>query len=120
MRDRRKHPRNRTYLGGQVVYDQRYCAIDCLVRNVSQAGARLVLAGPSIVPMEFDLVIRQKGQSRRVKLVWRNEADVGVQFLDQQRAGDPLAVEAAQQIRTLKAHNRTLLRRVAELSESTI
>jgi hypothetical protein len=123
MQERRKQPRSRTYFGGQVVYDQRYCATDCLIRNLSQDGARLVFAGPAIIPMEFDLVIRQRGHSRRVQLVWRKEADVGVKFLHRHAETSieaSIAIEAAQKISALKAQNSTLVRRVSELSESTI
>lgn len=97
MQERRRQRRRKTYLGGQTVYHQSYCAIDCLVRNLSQDGARLVFAdGEWILPSEFDLVIPHRGDSRTARIVWRKQADVGVRFLDDVEARPFL--EAARRI----------------------
>ena len=102
-----------------MVYDQHYCVIDCLVRNISEAGARLVFASPAVIPAEFDLLFSQKGSTRRAQVTWRKELDVGVQFLSG-RSEVSIPLEAAQTIRTLKTQNERLLRRLSELSESAI
>ena len=116
MQERRGQERRKTYLGGQTVYHQRYCAIDCLVRNLSQDGAWLVFAdGEWILPSEFDLLIPHRGDSRPARIVWRKQADVGVQFLDYVEGRR--SVEVARQINALKKQNVALARRVADLSE---
>jgi hypothetical protein len=116
MQERRRQQRQKTYLGGQVAFRQRYCAIDCLVRNLSQDGARLVLSeGEWVLPTEFDLLIPHRGDSRAARIVWRNRGDVGVQFLDYLE--DRSSVEATRRINTLKKQNTALTRRVADLSE---
>lgn len=120
MRDRRTQQRSRTYLGAQAVHDQRYCATDCLIRNMSPAGARLIFAGRAMIPSVFDLITRPAGPSRRVQVVWRLDYDVGVRFIDHRDAAAPLPLDAAQRIRALKAENDALRRRVRDLSESAI
>lgn len=81
MQERRRHYRNKTYLGGQVGYHRKRGEIECLVRNVSPNGARLVFSAPTLTPAEFDLTIPHKGQQERVMVVWRKQSEVGVQFL---------------------------------------
>jgi hypothetical protein len=81
MQERRSHQRNKTYLGGQVGYHRKCGAIECLVRNVSSDGARLVFSAPTLTPVEFDLTIPHKDQQERVTIVWRKGTEVGVRFL---------------------------------------
>lgn len=115
MQTSRKHHRRRTYLGGQATFGQRYCAMNCVIRNLSQNGARLVFSDHVLVPDEFDLTIPHKGDSRRARIVWRYQANVGVQFLEYEDGRR--SVETARRIRALKEQNAALTRRIADLSE---
>jgi hypothetical protein len=118
MEDRRKTFRGRTYLGGQVAFNGRRSTADCLVRNLTHEGAKIVFGAPATIPDEFDLIIPQKGDSRRTRIIWRREMDAGVVFLPSDaRAVVPLG--AARKIRQLEAERETLARRVAQLSEPT-
>jgi hypothetical protein len=71
--------------------------------------------GQSVLPTDFDLMIPHRGDSRRARIVWRKQTDVGVQFM--QYAEDRTPVEAARKINALKAQNAAFSRRVAQLSE---
>jgi len=116
MQERRRQQRRKTYLGGRTVFHQSYCAIDCLVRNLSQTGARLVFVdGEWILPSVFDLVIPHKGDTRTARIVWRKQADVGVRFLDDVEARP--SMEAARRIIAVEKQNAALARPIAELSE---
>jgi hypothetical protein len=88
------------------------------VRNLSQFGAKIVFGHTALVPTEFDLLIPQKGDSRRAQIVWREDKQAGVAFL--QSEGVPvLSVEAARRIKVLEKKRDQLARRVSELSEPT-
>jgi PilZ domain len=115
MLDRRKVHRGRCYLGGQVVFNNRFSTMDCLVRNFSEAGAKIVFTNPATIPGEFDLSIRQRN-SRRAHIVWRSETEAGVAFLPS-RSSSVVSIEAALKIRKLEAERDALVRRVAQLSE---
>lgn len=119
MLDRRREHRGRTYLGGQIAFNNRWCTIDCLVRNVSQSGARLEFPLPVLVPSELDLIIPVKGYSRRVRVVWKQATTLGVAFTDT-NTGTVVPIELARQIRKLKAERDKLAQRVKDLSESPI
>ena len=60
MEERRKTHRDRTYLGGQIAFDDRCCIADCLVRNLSPGGAKIVFSVSATIPDEFDLAIPRK------------------------------------------------------------
>lgn len=115
MAERREYQRGRTYLRGQAAFGQRYCAVDCLVRSLSQNGAGLMFSDNALIPDEFDLVIPHKGDSRRARIVWRSRVTAGVKFLEYGPGRS--SVEATRQIRALKERNAALMRRIADLSE---
>jgi PilZ domain len=117
MQERRNVHRGRTYLRGRVAFNNRCSTIDCLVRNLSQNGAKLVFSHPATIPGEFDLMIQQKGNSRRARIVWRQEVEAGVAFLAS-HAEAVVSIETARRIRRLEEERDSLARRVAELSET--
>jgi len=119
MLDRRRERRGRTYLGGQVAFNNRWCTIDCLVRNMSQSGAKIEFPHPVLLPSEFDLIITQKGNSRPVRIVWRQATALGISFVDTDFC-KVVPIELARQIRKLKAEREILARRVKDLSEPLI
>jgi hypothetical protein len=60
-------------------------AIEALVRNISRGGARLEGADVSNAPDHFKLtIVTESGEieTRPVRLVWRMEGAVGVNFSD--------------------------------------
>jgi hypothetical protein len=116
MIERRKIPRTRTYLGGLVVFNERFSSMERLVRNMSHHGARLVFGGPAEIPAEFDIMIRKRGESRRAQVVWRQETEAGVSF-ERPEERRVVSIEAARRIRALEVEREALQKRVAQLSE---
>ena len=80
MTERKRYPRLRTLKPGKIVFDRRSCVIDCMVRNMSAAGACLVLPSTLGVPDRFDLVIATEKYPRPCRLAWKDETRVGVTF----------------------------------------
>ena len=115
MSERRQSSRRRTYLGGCAVYEKPASTDECLVRDRSLGGARLVFSGSAPVPNAFDLTIRDSGETRSVRVVWRNGLQVGVAY---EPAAVPYAPEAARRIRKLEADRHALLRRLARIDEA--
>lgn len=116
VEERRKTIRARTYLGGRITFDKPSSIDDCLVRNLSQDGAKIVFSGSTMTPNEFDLTIPEKGGVRRARIVWRRAMEAGVTFLSSD-TGSVVSRETARRIRRLEAERATLARRVAQLSE---
>ena len=115
MRERRGFQRGRTYLGGRLAFNNQYCTIDCLVRNMSQNGAKLVFEGAVLLPGEFEFTLPQKGESRRARVIWRQQDEAGISFLQPAVEGVvPLGM--ARRIRRLETDRAALEARVAELT----
>jgi hypothetical protein len=80
MSERRRHTRHKSFLRGCIYYNNRCSATDCLVRDVSEAGARLIFSSAVNVPDVIDLHIPQKEQMLRARVQWRKGDEIGVTF----------------------------------------
>jgi hypothetical protein len=81
MPESRTKIRKRCFLGARIQFNNRRSTFDCLVRDISEGGARLELATLESMPDEFDLVIPQHERQYRAKVVWRRNGKCGVRFL---------------------------------------
>jgi hypothetical protein len=80
MSELRKHPRHRTLKVGRIVFNQRFSAIDCTVRNLSEGGACLELASSIGIPECFDLTIEPDRSTLPCRVAWKAERRIGVAF----------------------------------------
>jgi hypothetical protein len=56
--------------------------LDCIVKDVSETGARVATDSPELLPDEFVLWLTKDGATRRLcKVVWRSEWEAGVSFV---------------------------------------
>lgn len=109
--DNRPAARVRTILNGRIIFNRGAASLDCVVRNLSASGAKLETTSTVIVPEKFDLLIARKNETRRARIVWRNEREIGVAF---EKAGAGASPEETR-IQALRDENGRLRRRVAEL-----
>ena len=68
--ERRRSVRNRTLIGGKVIFNQRQSTLDCTVRNLSEDGALLVFPNSVVLPELFELYFPLKRESRMVRSRW--------------------------------------------------
>lgn len=60
---------------------------DCMVRDVSAGGARLLVKDAGSLPRSFLLLISKSGNvSRRCEVVWTRHNQVGVRFVAARRS----------------------------------
>jgi hypothetical protein len=83
---RRSSPRKRTLKGakifwptGAVVTWPSGNAVTCVVRNLSETGAKLETDDP--VPGTFEIVFDLDNSRRSCRMVWRKGSLIGVKFL---------------------------------------
>jgi hypothetical protein len=55
-------------------------AIDCTVRNLSEAGAALDVTTPVGIPDRFTLLIEADHRHLPCRVIWRKEKRIGVHF----------------------------------------
>jgi hypothetical protein len=78
--ERRSSPRQRAYLRGRLFFNNRLNVVDCMVRDISDRGARLIYSEAVATPDELELYIPQKDQTFNVRTVWRRDKEAGVAF----------------------------------------
>ena len=79
MIEKRASPRHRVLKQGTIAF-RGGGGIDCMVRNISQSGARLEIESPVGLPDAFTLVIATDHFMRDCRAVWNVEKRVGVAF----------------------------------------
>lgn len=80
VKERRKLPRHKSFLQGRVYYNGRRSSVDCIVRDITDAGARLKFADSPAIPEVFELHIPNKLESFRAHVIWNHGSELGVMF----------------------------------------
>lgn len=78
---RRQSKRTRTLKSGQIVYNFSSCVIDCVIKDLSETGALLVVPDMFECPPKVTLRILH-GPTRQCQVRWQSGKSIGVQFID--------------------------------------
>ncbi|MGX7703309.1 PilZ domain-containing protein [Methylobacterium sp. Gmos1] len=120
MSELRRETRLRTFLKGRIVFNNGNSSMDCLIRDISASGARLMLSQTATLPDGFDLIIPAKDRTHKATLRWRRADSVGVTFAEEvvqpaaPSAPDASAATLLARIRELEAENASLRRQLKE------
>ena len=79
--EQRGSTRKRMLKGGVIAFSGRHATMPCVVRDVSETGARLQVQSGAGVPDTFELIVELDGLEAHVEVVWRRPTEVGVRFL---------------------------------------
>jgi hypothetical protein len=91
MSERRIAQRQKSFLRGCIYFNNRRSAADCLIRDISDTGARLIFSSAIAIPDVVDLYIPQKEQTLRSQVQWRHGDEIGVAFIQAGQAPEPSA-----------------------------
>src|SRR3954471_3216978 len=108
--DQRVAPRMRTLIAAKISFSNGQSTPDCLIRNLSDTGAKLIVSAAVTLPECFDLIVPPKSLTRRARIVWRRGEEIGVRFEDASPS-DRCDPDAS----ALKRHFRELETEVARL-----
>ena len=78
--ERRSDERFATMLDGWIKDPKSKERIGCSVWDLSQSGVRLIISGPSDIPLEFELEIPDAGATAMTRLVWTDGTHYGARF----------------------------------------
>ncbi len=78
--ERRRTARQKSFLRGMIYFNNRRNAVDCLIRDISPYGARLIFSDSVTTPDVLELYIPQKEQTLRAHVIWRHGQEVGAAF----------------------------------------
>ena len=77
----RRKPRRNFHYNASVLLDGASLPQRCAIADISETGARIVLANECELPERFILLLTSRGEARRhCRLVWRNGLSAGVEF----------------------------------------
>lgn len=127
MSERRGSRRSKSFLRGFVYVSRKRGALACLIRDLSEKGARIVFSDTVTLPDVVELYIPQRDQTLRARVHWRKNDEIGLAFTAmEQRASEaqPSAAEIAQRVALLEAELvslRALLKRMkAEQADNSL
>ena len=86
--NRRVAPRYRVLGHGQVIAHG--IMTNCVIRDLSDTGAKLGISRKAKLPQEFNLLFVKRGLKVRVRLRWRGGDTVGVTFCDIEEAASSM------------------------------
>ena len=81
-REQRGEPRHKVNKKGLIVYVGDELGVECEIRDLSATGAKLRLDNDITVPSCFDLIILPENITKKVQVCWRDDRDLGIQFLE--------------------------------------
>jgi uncharacterized small protein (DUF1192 family) len=117
MGERRNARRSKSFLQGFVYVSRKRGALSCLIRDLSDKGARIIFSDTVTLPDMVELYIPQREQTLRAKVQWRRNDEIGLAFIEAEREADatPSAGEVVQRVALLEAEIaslRALLKRL--------
>ena len=81
--EKRLSPRRNTMMIATIVYDGGRSRVDCVIRNLSDGGAKLEVPTVRNIPATFDLLV-PRHRPQRCRVAWRALKELGVQFIEPQ------------------------------------
>jgi hypothetical protein len=112
--ERRRAPRQRALLAGVLHEANKTSTWSCMIRNLSEGGARLDIPNAFWVPNEFGIEIKARNTRKTADVVWKDANAIGVSFRPIDNAA---GLDAREQLNNLRLERETLRRRISELTE---
>jgi len=104
--------RTRAVLKGEVRYDKGLRSVPCVVRDLSEKGARLDLQGDIPLPEHFDLHIERKHLTRPAVVKRKRGTEVGIAFVDTSKMESDELSERVAKLEAEVAAQRELLEEI--------
>ena len=102
VKERRTSARKRSFLQGRIYYHQRRSSVDCLVRDISKHGAKLVFADAVAIPDVVELYLPAKEEMHQIRVQWRKGDEMGIDFIRPEESAEAGAAPTDLSGRVLK------------------
>ena len=121
MKERRQVQRQKSLLRGRIYFNNSNSTAECLVRDISTHGARLLFEDEVTIPDIVDLYIPQKERTYRTQIIWRHGTEAGIAFaIPEEAAHAAESGDLAARVKKLEQEIEMLKRTLKRLkSEST-
>jgi hypothetical protein len=118
MVERRQTSRQKSFLRGRIIFDKGRFSLDCMIRDLSNLGARIIFADNVNVPDVVDLHIPQKNKTARAFVTWHHGDEIGIAFSETDRVTSPPSMDddLAKRVTKLETEIVTLRRLLKRIS----
>ena len=113
MNERRASRRHKSFLRGVR------SKTACLVRDLAEDGARIVLSESITIPDVIELQIPQREQMLAARMLWRRADEVGLSFCKPDTVTTPREDQLIKRITELEAEIATLQRTIKRLKRDS-
>ena len=79
--EHRRAPRSNVLKRAKVAYDQGFSSVDCLIRNVSDSGAKLRFSPLAMTVPDYFHLVCLGSPVLNCEVVWRRTGELGVRFI---------------------------------------
>ena len=107
MDENRIVERTRTFLKGRIEYNNGQASMECLIRDLSDSGARIAVSDSVTLPDHFRLFLPKTNRWVDTSTRWRRGGLIGVSF-DPESADVSSAAEGDAKMRELEAEVKRL------------
>lgn len=107
MNEHRISERTRTFLKGRIEYSNGQVSLDCLIRDLSEFGARIAVSDSVTLPDHFRLFVPKTNRWMDARTRWRRGGLIGVSF-DPESAEVANVTEGDAKMRELEAEVKRL------------
>ena len=116
MSERRGNRRHKSFLQGFVYFDKRRGVMSCLVRDLSDEGARIIFSQSVTIPDDVSLHIPQRDKTFTAKVQWRRGDEIGLALIDAEAVARSSQESALiQRVAQLEAEIAALKRTIKQL-----
>lgn len=91
--EKRKDTRRRILKGARLSFNNKFCVVDCVLRNITEHGAFLEFSDAVLVPDKFRLHNEMDGYDVDCEVVRRVRNSVGVQFAGEKEYYKPKRIQ---------------------------
>jgi PilZ domain-containing protein len=85
MAERRGSERLKAFLKGTLYFHHGRSSVDCLIRDLSATGARLLVPDNVKIPKLFELHVSNQPEPLPARMKWRRDDEIGVSFVEAKR-----------------------------------
>lgn len=72
--------RNRVLNGGKLIVSDGQSVIDCVIRDMSEAGARVRITIPTMLPQQLEMLIVKNNMLYPAEVRWNRSSEAGLHF----------------------------------------
>jgi hypothetical protein len=113
--ERRASRRQKSFLRGIVYFDKRRTQMACMVRDLSESGARIVLSQAIALPDLIELQIPQREEMVSARVQWRRADEIGLAFTKPDASASPRETQLINRVAELEAEIAALQRTIKRL-----